>query len=96
MPDRSFPEPNEYVIWGASGLLALVLGLGTAFVLWVALHRSDYAGLATGAVVSLGLGLLLIGLAAERPLTRIFFVLLAAMLAIGYAVGGPGFARLVP
>jgi len=95
-PGHSLPEPNEYVIWASSSLLALVLGLGSAFFLWVALHRSDRAELAHGAVVSLGLGLLLIGIAAERPLTRAFFVILAIVLVAGFALGGPEFARLAP
>jgi hypothetical protein len=96
MPDRSLPEPTDYVIWGASGLLALVLGLGSAFFLWVALHRTDRVDLADGAVASLGLGLLLIGMAAERPATRVFCVLLAVVLVVGFALGGPEFARLAP
>jgi hypothetical protein len=96
MPDRSLGEPNDVVIWSASGLLALVLGLGTAFFLWFTLHRSDQAIVAQGAVGSLSLGLVLIGLGAERPMTRVFFVLLAATLVAGYALGGPEFARLTP
>ncbi len=96
MPDRSLGEPNDVVIWTASSLLALLLGLGTAFCLWFALHRSDQAIVAQGAVGSLSLGLVLIGLGADRPLTRVFFVLFAATLVIGYAVGGPGFAHLTP
>jgi hypothetical protein len=38
----------------------------------------------------------LIGVGAERPTARVFFVLLAAMLVLGYALGGPEFARLFP
>ncbi len=96
MPDRSLGEPNDVVIWGASGLLALLLGLGTAFFLWLTLHRSDQAIVAQGAVGSLSLGLVLIGLGAERPMPRVFFVLLAATLVLGYALGGPEFARIAP
>ena len=43
MGDRSLGEPSEYVIWGAAGLLAMILGLGVAFALWAALHRSPSA-----------------------------------------------------
>ncbi len=96
MPDRSVGEPNDVVIWGASGLLALLLGLGTAFFLWLTLHRSDQTIVAQAAVGSLSLGLVLVGLGAERPMSRVFFVLLAATLVLGYAVGGPEFARLTP
>jgi hypothetical protein len=96
MPDRSLGEPNDVIIWGASALLALVLGIGIAFFLWFALHRVDQAFVAQSAVGSLSLGLVLIGVGAERPTARVFFVLLAATLVLGYALGGPEFARLFP
>ena len=41
MPDRSLREPNEVVIWTSTSLLAIVVGLGTAFFLWLSLHRTD-------------------------------------------------------
>lgn len=96
IPERFVPEPSEVVIWGASSLLSLVVGLGVAFFLWMALHRSGQPVVADSAVVSLGVGLALIGLSAERPLPRLFFVLLAAMMVVAYALGGPEFARLFP
>ena len=96
MPDRSLREPNEVVIWTATSLLAVVVGLGTAFFLWLSLHRTDRPFVAQGAVVSLSLGLVLIGLGSRRFLARIFFVLLAVALALAYALGGTEFARLAP
>ena len=96
MRDRSFPEPTEYVIWGASGLLALLLGLGSAFFLWVVLRHSEHPGLAAAAVYSLAAGVILIGVALERPLIRIFLILFAVALVASYAAGAPEFARLVP
>jgi hypothetical protein len=95
-PDRSLPEPSEFVIWATSALLALVVGLGAAFFLWMLLRRSGAPVLAEVAVVTLGVGIALIGLSSERALRRIFLVLLAAMLVVGYALGGPEFARLLP
>jgi len=96
MPDRSLREPNEVVIWTSTSLLAVVVGLGTAFFLWLSLHRTDRPFVAQGAVGSLSLGLVLVGLSSERLLGRAFFVLLAVALAIAYALGGPEFARLAP
>jgi hypothetical protein len=96
MPDRSLREPNEVVIWTATSLLAVVVGLGTAFFLWLSLHRTDRPFVAQGAVVSLSIGLVLIGLGSQRFLARIFFVLLAVALALAYALGGTEFARLAP
>ncbi|MBV8373316.1 MAG: hypothetical protein JOY69_08665 [Candidatus Eremiobacteraeota bacterium] len=92
--ERSLTGTNNVIIWGASGLLALVLGVGIAFSLWLGLHRVDQALVAQAAVGSLSLGLVLIGVGAQRPMTRVFFVLLAATLVLGYALGGAEFARL--
>ena len=96
MPDRSLREPNEVVIWTATSLLAVVVGLGGAFFLWLTLHRSDRPFVVQGAVLSLSLGLVLIGLGSQRFLTRVFLVLLAVALALAYALGGSEFARLAP
>lgn len=96
MPERSLPEPSEFVIWATSSLLALVVGLGAAFFLWMALRSSGAPLLAEGAVVTLGVGAALIGVSSEKPLRRVFLVLLAAMLIVGYALGAPEFARLLP
>jgi hypothetical protein len=96
MPDRSLREPNEVVIWTATSLLAVVVGPGGAFFLWLSLHRTDRPFVAQGAVVSLSLGLVFIGLGSQRFLVRIFFVLLAVALALAYALGGTEFARLAP
>jgi hypothetical protein len=94
MRERPAGEPAEYVIWAASGLLALLAGGGAAFLLWGALHRAEQQGLATAAIFSLGAGLALIGLAIERPLWRLLVVLFAAALILSYAAGGPEFVRL--
>lgn len=95
-PGRSLNEPNEVVIWTAASLLAVLLGLGSAFFLWLTLHRIDRPSVAQAAVLSLSLGLVLIGLGVRRPLTRLFLVLLAVALAVAYALGAPAFAHLVP
>ncbi|HEY1655507.1 MAG TPA: hypothetical protein VGF86_10360 [Candidatus Tumulicola sp.] len=96
MREHSLPESSEVVIWGTSALLSLVVGVGAAFFLWMALHRTAQPLFAQGAVVSIGVGMALIALATDRPLLRVFFVLLAAVLVIGYALGGPAFAHLAP
>lgn len=95
MPGRSLREPNEVVIWAATSLLALVVGLGAAYFLWYSLRNAQATIVVQGAVVSLSLGLVLVGLGVQRPLTRVFFVVLAASLALAFALGGPEFARLV-
>jgi hypothetical protein len=95
MRDRPYTEPAEYVIWTTSALLALLVGLAAAFFLWAALHRVTESGLASAAVGAFGGGTVLIALSLDRPLLRAFLVLAAAVLVLGYALGGPAFSHLV-
>jgi hypothetical protein len=95
MHDRSFREPADYVIWMTSAMLALLVGMAVAFFLWVGLHRVTESGLALAAVGTLGAGTVLIALALDRPLVRVFLVVMAAVFVLGYTLGGPAFARLV-
>lgn len=96
MPEQSVSEPTEYLIWGTTGLLALLLGVGASFVVWAALRRSADTVLVEAAVGMLGVGLLTIGLAVERPLTKLFLILFAVSLVLSFTFGGPEFARLLP
>ncbi len=96
MPERSLTEPSDLVIWIASALLSLVAGLGAAFFLWSVLHHTGERTIAQTAVVSVGVGIALVGLSTERPVSRLFFVLFAAVMIVGYMLGGAEFARLVP
>ncbi len=96
MGDRSLPEPAEYVIWVAAGLLSTIVGVGAAFAAWAALHRSASGGLAEAAVTLVSIGLAIVGLAIERPMYRVCAVVFAMALMASYLLGGPEFARLLP
>jgi hypothetical protein len=98
MSSRSYEEPRDAdaVIWAACGLLALVLGLGAAFSLWAMFRASLQPSIPDLAVGSLGLGLLLLGAAMHRPTGRVFLIVFAAVLLLGYAFGGAAFNRLIP
>jgi drug/metabolite transporter superfamily protein YnfA len=96
LPQHSVPESNEVVIWTAGSLLAALLGLGGAFGLWLFLRHSDAQTAAHAAVVTLGAGIAVVGLSAERPPARLFWIVLAGMMLVGYLFGGPEFSRLVP
>jgi hypothetical protein len=96
LPQHSVPETNEVVIWTAGSLLAALLGGAGAFGLWLFLRHSDAQTAAHAAVVTLGAGIAVVGLAAERPPTRLFWVVLAGMMVIGYLFGAPEFSRLIP
>ena len=85
---------TDLIIWGSSGLLAVVLGLGSAFVLWMALRQTAATQVLTAGIVALGIGLLLIGLATPRALPRVFLVVFAVSLVAGFVLGSPSFAHL--
>jgi hypothetical protein len=95
MRDRSIREPADFLIWSTSALLALLVGTAVAFLLWRGLHRVPETGLALAAVGSLGAGTVLIALALDRPLLRVFLVVMAAVFVLGYTLGGPAFSHLV-
>ena len=95
MHDRSFREPADFVIWTTSAMLALLVGTAVAFILWVGLHRVTESGLALAAVGTLGAGTVLVALSLDRPLLRVFLVVMAAVFVLGYSLGGPAFARLI-
>jgi hypothetical protein len=94
MGDRSIGEPAEYVMWSAAGLLAMILGVGTAFVFWAVLHRASGSTLVDSGVTCFSVGVAILGLSVERPLARAAFVIFAMALLATYLLGGPAFARL--
>jgi hypothetical protein len=96
LPQHSVPESNEVVIWTAGSLLAALLGLAGAFGLWLFLRHSDTQTIAHAAVVTLGAGIAVVGLSAERLSTRLFWIVLAGMMVAGYLFGDAEFARLIP
>jgi len=85
---------TDVVIWGSSGLLAAVLGLGCAFVLWMALRESAAMQVLTAGIVALGVGLVLIGFATPRALPRAFLIVFAVALVASFVLGSPSFAHL--
>ncbi|HZY99993.1 MAG TPA: hypothetical protein VFE36_10500 [Candidatus Baltobacteraceae bacterium] len=95
MHDDSYREPADYVIWATSAMLALLVGMAVAFLLWVGLHRVTESGMALAAVGTLGAGTVLVGLSLDRPLVRVFLVVMAAVFVLGYTLGGPAFSHLV-
>jgi hypothetical protein len=88
-------EPSEIVIWGASGLLAVILGLGSAFFLWACLHGEEHVEILPLLVAGLGTGVFWLGLASRHTLLRTIVVLFAVTLVLSFIAGGHSFARLV-
>jgi hypothetical protein len=88
-------EPSEIVIWSASSLLSVVLGIGGAFFLWSSLQDLDRVELVPLLVAGFGTGVLLLGLASKRPLVRAAIALFAVTLVLSFIVGSHSFARLV-
>jgi hypothetical protein len=88
-------QPSEIVIWGASGLLAILLGIGSAFFLWLGLRDVNHVEIAPLLVAGFGLGVLLLGLASKHFWIRAIVVLFAVTLVLSFIAGSPSFARLV-
>lgn len=92
MGDQPVREPNELIIWSASGLLAALAGFGGAMGLWMQLHYTKHSAILTASVVALSLGLGLIGVAVRTPLTRVFLVVAAATMLGSFFLASPAFA----
>ena len=88
-------QPSDIVIWGAGALLAVVLGIGTAFFLWFGLHDGEHMQVAPVLVAGFGGSVLFLGLGSKRPLIRAIVALFAVTLVLSFIVGSPSFARLV-
>ena len=92
--ERSFQEPSELVIWSATALLGVLLGLGVAFMLWAQIHRTGEPALLDAAVFAMGLGLGLVGLALRNLTPRIFSVALGVALLLAFFTLGGVFSTL--
>ncbi len=94
MGSRPVREPTELVILSASALLGLVVGIGTAFTLWVRLHRAADQAVLDGAVVALSVGLSLVAVAVDNRTTRLFIWTASAGLILAFFTGSALFATL--
>lgn len=90
MGSRPVREPAELVIWSAASLLGVMIGLGTAFMLWSAFRHSTDQAIVAGAVVALAVGLSLIAVAIDNLATRLFVWAASATLVIAF-FAAPGF-----
>jgi hypothetical protein len=88
-------EPSEIVIWCASGLLAILLGIGGAFLLWFGLRGVAHDEITPLLVAGFGASLLLLGMASKQQLVRTIVALFAVTLVLSFVVGSPSFAHLV-
>ena len=96
MGSRPAQEPAEIIIWTATGLLGALLGAGTAYAVWTALHHTAQRGFLTGAVCALGLGLTVLGWTVNSATARIFAMVFGLALIVAFFLGGPAFATLNP
>ncbi len=96
MGEQPAREPAEVIIFGTTALLAVVVAIGLAFVLWAQLHRTSERAVLTAAVSSLGAGTGCLGFATQKPVARLFMLVFAATLLIAFFLGGPIFSTLTP
>lgn len=94
MGSRPVRESAEVVIWGATSLLGIMVGVGTAFMLWSQLHNRNVPVMLDAAVIALAVGLGLIGVAVTNAPTRVFLWVLAGAFVLAFFAGGGAFAAL--
>ena len=96
MGSRPVREPAEFVIWSASALLGVMVGIGTAYMFWGQFHQSTDQAVVYGAILALAAGLALIAVAIDNLTARLFVWTACATLAIAFFTGSGIFAALSP
>jgi len=90
--DRT-PVVEPLLIWGSGALIAVLLGVGSAFFLWARVQ--DVPGtLVVFSVGALALGLALCAVASGRRFTGTLIVLYAASLVLSLIAAAPTLAHL--
>jgi len=84
--------PADVIIWTSTAALAILTGVGAAFLLWRALHESPASNVAAAAVGALAVGFALVGVSLGRSVGRAFMLIMAVALAVAFFTGGPAFA----
>jgi len=84
----------DMVIRASTAALAILTGVGAAFMFWSQLQHTAQPRLLAFGVVALCLGLALIGLAIRSVGTRAFLWLAAATLAVAFFAGSGAFSAL--
>ncbi len=84
----------DLVIRASTAALAILTGVGVAFLFWSQLPHTAEPRLLVMGVIALCLGLVLIGLAMRSISTRAFLWLAAATLAVAFFAGSGAFAAL--
>ena len=95
MGSRPVREPTELVIWSATALLGMTVGVATAFILWSQLYRSADHVVLDGATLAIAAGLSLVAVAMEKLTARLFVWAGCAALVIAFFAGAGLFATLV-
>lgn len=94
MGSRPVREPAELVIWSATALLGIMVGIGTAFMLWSGFHRSTDQAIVGAAIVALGLGLSLVAVAIDNVTVRLFIWSASLTIIVAFFSGAGFFAAL--
>jgi hypothetical protein len=88
-------EAADIVIWGASCILAALIGIGISFALWTRLHHGGPTVIVYASLAALAVGTLLVGLALQRVLARACVMIFGFSVVLAYLFGAPGFSKLI-
>lgn len=87
-------DPAEIIVWFAASCLALVCGVGLAFLTWSVLRSAAVPGLWDAGAYALAGGLMLLSPRSQTPCLRLALILGAVAFVAGLALGGRLFAPL--
>jgi hypothetical protein len=94
MGSRPVREPAELVIWSATALLGIMVGIGTAFMLWSGFRHAMDDALVDAAVLAIASGLSLVAVAMDNLTARLFVWAACATLLIAFFTGASFFVAL--
>jgi hypothetical protein len=95
MLERPGRGANELVLWIGTALLAASLAVGASFALWNQLQGTKEGAVLIAAIVTLGFGASLVGLAIQSRLARTFMLVFAITFVLGFFEGSPVLAHFV-
>ena len=96
MGEQPAKAPADAIIFAATALLGIVVGVGVAFSLWTELHRTSEHAVLSAAVSAFSVGMGCIAFAVAKPAARLFLLVFAVTLVMAFFLGGGVFSTISP